>query len=165
MQQKTLLDFTMRDIAGSEVPLRKFEGRVLLVVNVASKCGLTPQYKGLQELYDRYKDRGFEILGFPANDFMWQEPGSDSEIQQFCTTKYSVTFPVFSKISVKGKGIHPLYEFLTLPQTNPKFHGKIGWNFAKFLLDRKGNVIARFEPKTEPLSPEVTEAVEHALAL
>ena len=165
MQQKTLLDFTMRDIAGSEVPLRKFEGRVLLVVNVASKCGLTPQYNGLQELYDRYKDRGFEILGFPANDFMWQEPGSDSEIQQFCTTKYSVTFPLFSKISVKGKGIHPLYEFLTRPETNPKFHGKIGWNFAKFLLDRKGNVVARFEPKTEPLAPDVTEAVEHALAL
>ena len=155
----------MRDIAGSEVPLRKFEGRVLLVVNVASKCGLTPQYNGLQELYDRYKDRGLEILGFPTNDFMWQEPGTDSEIQQFCTTKYSVTFPLFSKISVKGKGIHPLYEFLTRPETNPEFHGKIGWNFAKFLLDRKGNVIARFEPKTEPLAPEVTEAVEHALAL
>jgi len=163
MPMTSILDFTMKDITGSDFALRKFEGRVLMVVNVASKCGFTPQYKGLQELYDRYKVKGFEILGFPANDFMWQEPGTDSRIQQFCTEKYSVTFPMFSKISVKGKSIHPLYEFLTSPETNPKLPGKIGWNFAKFLVDRKGDVVARFEPKTEPLAPEVIEAVEKAL--
>ena len=163
MQPSSILDFAMKDITGAEVPLRKFEGRVLMVVNVASKCGFTPQYKGLQELYDRYRDKGLEILGFPANNFRWQEPGSDSEIKQFCTAQYSVTFPLFSKISVKGRDMHPLYDFLTRPATNPKFHGKVGWNFAKFLTDRKGNVIARFEPKTEPLAPEVIEAVEKAL--
>jgi glutathione peroxidase len=164
MQKTSVLDFTMKDISGSEVPLRKFESRVLLVVNVASKCGFTPQYEGLQKLYDRYRAKGFEILGFPANDFMWQEPGSDSDIKQFCETKYSVSFPMFSKIAVKGKGIHPFYEYLTSPDTNPKFPGKIGWNFAKFLLDRNGSIVARFEPKTEPMAPEVIEAVEKALA-
>jgi glutathione peroxidase len=161
--QSSVLDFTMKDIVGNDVPLRRFEGRVLLVVNVASKCGLTPQYKGLQELYEKYRDKGFEILGFPANNFMWQEPGSDAQIQAFCTSQYSVTFPIFSKISVKGKDVHPLYEFLTSPVTNPKFSGAIGWNFAKFLADRKGNVIARFEPRKEPMSPEVVAAVEAAL--
>jgi glutathione peroxidase len=164
MQTTSVLDFTVKDISGSEVSLRKFEGQVLLVVNVASKCGLTPQYEGLQNLYDRYRDRGFQILGFPANDFLWQEPGSDSEIRQFCETKYSVSFPMFSKISVRGKGMHPLYEYLTGPDTNPRFAGKIGWNFAKFLLDRNGSIVARFEPKTEPMAPEVIEAVEKALA-
>ena len=153
----------MKDITGTDVPLRKFEGRVLLVVNVASKCGFTPQYKGLQELYEKYKDKGFEILGFPANNFMWQEPGTDTQIREFCTKNYGVTFPIFSKISVKGKDIHPLYDFLTAPATNPEFAGKIGWNFAKFLTDRTGNVIARFEPKKEPMSAEVIEAVERAL--
>ena len=154
----------MKDIIGNRVPLRTFEGRVLLVVNVASKCGFTPQYKGLQELYEKYKDKGFEVLGFPANNFMWQEPGTDTQIREFCTENYAVTFSMFSKISVKGKDIHPLYDFLTAPATNPKFAGKIGWNFAKFLTDRKGNVIARFAPKTEPMSAEVIEAVEAALA-
>jgi glutathione peroxidase len=163
MQTTSVLDFTMKDIAGADVPLKTFEGRVLLIVNVASKCGLTPQYKGLQALYERYKEKGFEILAFPANDFLRQEPGSDKEIQEFCTTNYAVTFRLFSKIAVKGKDIHPLYEYLTRPDTNPKFFGKIGWNFAKFLIDRKGNVVARFEPKTDPLSPKIAEAVEAAL--
>jgi glutathione peroxidase len=163
MQTTTVLDFTMKDIAGKEVSLRGFEGKVLLIVNVASKCGFTPQYEGLQKLYDRYRAKGFEILGFPANDFMWQEPGSDAEIQKFCSTKYSVTFPLFSKITVKGKGIHPLYDYLTNPETS-RFPGKVGWNFAKFLLDRKGTVVGRFDPKTEPLSPEVTAAIEAVLA-
>jgi len=163
MQTTTVLDFTMKDIAGKEVSLKSFEGKVLLIVNVASKCGLTPQYEGLQALYDRYREKGFEILAFPANDFMWQEPGTDTEIQKFCSTKYSVTFPLFSKITVKGKGIHPLYEYLTSPETS-RFPGKTGWNFAKFLLDRQGNIVGRFDPKTEPLSPEVTAAVEAALA-
>ena len=154
----------MKDIKGQDVPLAAFRGRVLLVVNVASKCGLTPQYEGLQELYDRYKDKGLEILAFPANNFLRQEPGTDSEIQQFCSTTYSVTFRLFSKISVKGKDIHPLYQFLTGRETNPGFHGKIGWNFAKFLADRQGTVIGRFEPKVNPTSPEVISAVEKALA-
>jgi len=164
MEPGSLLDFTMKDIKGQDVPLAAFRGRVLLVVNVASKCGLTPQYKGLQELYDRYREKGLEILAFPANNFLWQEPGTDSEIQQFCSTTYSVTFRLFSKISVKGKDIHPLYQFLTRPETNPGFHGKIGWNFAKFLADREGTVIGRFEPKVEPTSPEVISALEKALA-
>jgi glutathione peroxidase-family protein len=161
--RRSLLDFTMKDITGTDVPLRKFEGCVLLVVNVASRCGFTPQYKGLQELYEKYKDKGFEILGFPANNFMWQEPGTDTQIREFCTENYGVTFPIFSKISVKGKDIHPLYDFLTAPAANPDFAGKIGWNFAKFLTDRTGNVIARFEPKKEPMSAEVIKAVERAL--
>ena len=163
--ESSLLNFTIKDIIGIDVPLRKFEGRVLLLVNVASKCGLTPQYKGLQELYEKYKDKGFEILAFPANNFLWQEPGTDSQIREFCTTNYSITFPIFSRISVKGKDIHPLYEFLTAAATNPKFAGKIGWNFAKFLTDRAGNVIARFEPKKEPMSPEIIKAVEAALEM
>ena len=163
MQVTSVLDFTMKDIAGSDVPLRRFEGRALLIVNVASKCGLTPQYKGLQSLYERCREKGFEILAFPANDFLGQEPGSDKEIQEFCTVNYSVAFPLFSKISVKGKDIHPLYEYLTRAETNPKFAGKIGWNFAKFLIDRKGNVTARFEPKMDPLAPKIIEAVEAAL--
>jgi glutathione peroxidase len=163
MPTASLLDFTMKNIAGQDVALRTFEGRVLLLVNVASKCGLTPQYRGLQELYDRYRQKGLEILGFPANNFLGQEPGSDQQIQEFCSQRYSVTFPLFSKISVKGRDIHPLYEFLTRPATNPGFDGKIGWNFAKFLVDRTGKVIARFEPKTSPVSPEVIDAVERAV--
>lgn len=154
----------MKDIRGVETPIRKFEGKVLLVVNVASKCGLTPQYASLQTLYDRYKDKGLEILGFPANNFLRQEPGSDSDISEFCSTKYGVTFPLFSKISVRGRDIHPMYKFLTEPATNPKFPGKIGWNFAKFLIDRRGAVIARFEPKVNPLDPEVTSAIEATVA-
>ncbi len=154
----------MKDITGHEVPLRTFEGRALLVVNVASKCGLTPQYESLQKLYDRYHPKGLEILGFPANNFLGQEPGSDEAIKEFCSTRFSVTFPMFSKISVKGKDIHPLYQFLTSRDTNPDFAGKIGWNFAKFLTDRTGKVVARFEPKTDPFSDEVIGAVEKALA-
>jgi glutathione peroxidase len=163
MQTASFLDVLVKDISGSEVSLRTFEGQVLLVVNVASRCGFTPQYAGLQTLYDRYRDRGFQVLAFPANDFLRQEPGSDSEIRQFCKTKYSVSFPLFSRISVRGKSIHPLYEYLTGPDTTPKFSGKIRWNFSKFLLDRRGTVVARFEPKTEPMSPEIIDAVESAL--
>jgi len=164
MSNESILDFSMKDINGVETPIRKFEGKVLLVVNVASKCGFTPQYKSLQTLYELYKDKGLEILGFPANDFLRQEPGSDAEIREFCSTKYSVTFPLFAKISVKGKDIHPLYKFLTAPATNPKFPGKIGWNFAKFLVDRTGSVIGRFEPKVDPLDAQVKSAIEGALA-
>ncbi|MGD0727967.1 MAG: glutathione peroxidase [Spirochaetia bacterium] len=164
MSIESILDFSLKDTHGVETPMRKFEGKVLLVVNVASKCGFTPQYKSLQILYDRYKDKGLEILGLPANNFLHQEPGSDSEIREFCSTRYGVTFPLFAKISVRGRDIHPMYKFLTEPATNPKFPGKIGWNFAKFLVDRTGAVIGRFEPKVDPLDGQVTSALEEALA-
>ncbi len=164
MEEKTVLDFTLNDITGAPVPLRRFAGKALLIVNVASKCGFTPQYEGLQALYERYRDKGLEILGFPANNFLWQEPGSNEQIRAFCSTKYSVTFPLFSKISVRGKDTHPLYAFLTDKRTNPEHAGPIPWNFAKFLVDRSGRVIGRFEPKVGPLSADMTSAVEAALA-
>ncbi len=154
----------MKDITGTPVSLSGFRGKVLLVVNVASKCGFTPQYAGLQSLYGRYRSRGFEILGFPANDFLWQEPGSDQEIQQFCSMKYGVSFPIFSKISVKGRKIHPLYKYLTDSETNPKTSGKITWNFNKFLVDRNGNIVSRFDSKVEPLDGRLVSAVEAAIA-
>jgi glutathione peroxidase-family protein len=135
---KTIYEVIARDIDGQDRSLSEFAGKVLLIVNVASKCGFTPQYKNLQALYTRFKDRGFEILGFPANDFMRQEPGTEAEIKNFFSLTEGVTFPMFSKISVKGKSIHPLYAFLTDKETNPQFSGKISWNFNKFLLDRKG---------------------------
>ena len=160
----SVLDFTMKDIDGKDVPLAKFQGKVLLIVNTASQCGHTPQYKGLQEIYQKYKDQGFEVLAFPANEFGAQEPGTDEQIKQFCSTRYKVSFPLFSKIVVKGKGIHPLYEYLTAETTDPKHAGPIPWNFAKFLVNRKGEVIARFEPGVKPDSSELTSAVEKALA-
>ena len=158
------LDFKMKDIDGKEVDLAKTcKGKVVLVVNVASKCGLTPQYDELQKLYDTYKERGLVILGFPANEFGAQEPGTNAEIKEFCTTKYKVTFPMFSKIVVKGEGIHPLYKFLTEKETDPKFAGEIKWNFTKFLVDRDGKLAARFEPKIAPSAKEVAAAIEAAL--
>jgi glutathione peroxidase len=134
-----------------------------MIVNVASRCGFTPQYEGLQKLYLKYKDQGFVILGFPANNFGGQEPGSDEEIKTFCSAKYSVTFPIFSKISVKGDDIHPLYKLLTSKDTDPEFGGDIKWNFSKFLLNKDGKVIARFEPAVKPDSDQVIQAVEKAL--
>jgi glutathione peroxidase len=163
-QPVSVLDFQAKDINGTEVSLSKYQGKVLLIVNTASQCGLTPQYKGLEADYEKYKGQGLEVLGFPANEFGKQEPGTNEEIKEFCNTKYKVSFPMFSKIVVKGEGIHPLYDFLTAEKSNPKFAGKIGWNFAKFLVNRKGEVIARFEPKVAPDSPEVTSAIEKALS-
>jgi glutathione peroxidase len=160
----SVLDFTMKDIDGKDVPLAKYQGKVLLLVNTASQCGYTPQYKGLQEIYQKYKEQGLEILAFPANEFGAQEPGTDEQIKQFCSTKYKVSFPLFSKIVVKGKEINPLYAYLTGESTNPKFSGTIRWNFAKFLVNRKGEVIARFEPGTRPESAKLTAAIENALA-
>ncbi len=162
--KKGILKFTMKDIDGQPVDLSKYEGKVLLVVNTASQCGLTPQYKQLEEVYAKYKAKGFEILAFPANEFGKQEPGTDSEIKEFCSTNYKVSFPLFSKIVVKGKGIDPLYQFLTSPETNAKFAGDIQWNFAKFLVNKKGEVIARFAPQIKPDSADVTAAIEAALA-
>lgn len=160
----SVLDFTAKANDGRDVDLSTYKGDVLLIVNTASQCGYTPQYEGLQAIYERYKDRGFQVLAFPANEFGGQEPGSDAEIRQFCTSRYNVTFPLFAKIVVKGEGQHPLYRFLTSPETNPEFGGEIPWNFTKFLVDRQGRVIARFEPKDRPESPEVTSAIEQALA-
>ena len=161
---RSVLDFKMRDIDGKEVKLKKYKGDVLLVVNVASKCGYTPQYEGLQATYAKYKDRGFSVLGFPANNFGSQEPGTETEIKEFCSSKYHVTFPMFAKISVKGVDQDPLYKFLTDKETNPDFAGDIKWNFSKFLVDRKGKVVARFEPKVKPDSDEVNAAIEKYLA-
>ena len=160
----SVLNFKMKDIDGHEVDLAQYQGKVLLIVNTASKCGLTPQYKDLESVYEKFKGQGFEILGFPANEFGAQEPGSNTEIKEFCSTKYKVSFPMFSKIVVKGEGIHPLYSFLTSESTNGKFAGESPGNFTKFLVNRKGEVIARFEPREKPTSEVVIGAVEKALA-
>ena len=159
----SVLDFTMKSIDDKDVPLDTFRGKVLLIVNVASKCGMTPQYAELQEVYETYGDSGFVILGFPANNFGSQEPGTNPEIKTFCSLNYGVTFPLFSKISVRGKDRHDLYTFLTGKDTNPEFSGAIKWNFTKFLVSKKGQVINRFEPKTTPSSPDVVQAIEQAL--
>jgi glutathione peroxidase len=156
-------EFTLNSIDGQPVPLAQFQGKVALIVNVASRCGFTPQYAGLEALYNKYRDRGFVVLGFPANNFLWQEPGSNQAIQEFCSTRYHVTFPMFAKVSVKGSDKTPLYRFLTDKQANPSTGGEIRWNFTKFLADRDGKVIARFGSKMAPESPEVIAAIEAAL--
>ena len=158
-----VLDFTLNSIDGKPAPLAQYRGKVVLLVNVASRCGYTPQYAGLEKVYEQYKDRGFVILGFPANNFGAQEPGTDQEIKTFCSSKYNVTFPMYSKISVKGADIHPLYQFLTDKQANPKTGGDIQWNFTKFLVGKDGKVIARFESAVTPESADVTSAIERAL--
>ena len=163
-EKPSALDFKMTTIEGKDAALSAYRGKVVLIVNVASKCGLTPQYKGLEAVYQKYGAKGLVILGFPANNFGAQEPGTNEEIKQFCSATYGVTFPMFSKISVKGADIHPLYAFLTGEKTNPGFSGDIAWNFAKFLLDRSGAVIRRFDPKTTPESEAIVNAIEAALA-
>ncbi|MEO6396930.1 MAG: glutathione peroxidase [Tepidiformaceae bacterium] len=155
------LDYIMKRLDGREESLETYLGKVVLMVNVASKCGLTPQYKGLQGLYERFHGQGLEILGFPANDFMAQEPGTDDEIGQFCEINYGVTFPLFSKITVKGEGMHPLYEELTsMPEP---IGGDVLWNFQKYLLNRDGDVVAKFGPRTEPLDADLVAQVESLL--
>ncbi len=160
---KSVLDFKMKDIDGKEVALKKYKGDVLLIVNTASKCGYTPQYEGLQAIYEKYKAQGFYVLGFPANNFGGQEPGKESEIKEFCESKYKVTFPMFAKISVKGEDQHPFYNFLTAKETNSKFSGDITWNFNKFLVNRKGEIVARFSSKDTPQSETITQAIEKYL--
>jgi glutathione peroxidase len=157
----SVYDFTLNDIDGKPVSLNQFKGKVLLIVNTASFCGNTPQYSELQDLYETYEEKGLEILAFPANNFGQQEPGSDAEIKSFCFTKYSLTFPLFSKISVKGQDKHPLYHYLT--EQSP-FPGEVEWNFQKYLIDRSGNVVARYHHRTKPLSNEVITDVERVLA-
>ena len=159
----SVLDFKVKDIDGTEVKLKKYKGNVLLVVNTASKCGYTPQYESLEATYNKYKDKRFFVLGFPANNFGSQEPGTDAEIKEFCTSKYHVTFPMFAKISVKGEDQDPLYAYLTDLKINPVYGGVITWNFNKFLIDRKGAIVGRFSSKQTPDSPEVIAAIEQAL--
>ena len=159
----SIYDFTMKSIDGQPVSLKSYDGKVVLLVNVASKCGFTPQYTGLEALYEKYKDRGFVIVGIPANNFGSQEPGTNEEIKTFCTRKYNVTFPMMAKVSVLGDDETPLYRFLTDKSANPQIGGDIKWNFTKFLFDRNGKPVARFEPAVTPDSPEVQSAIESAL--
>ncbi len=158
----SVYDFTMNDIDGNPLPLSQFKGKVMMVVNTASFCGNTPQYEGLQTLYEQYRDQGFTILAFPANDFGKQEPGNNKEIAEFCYTKYSLEFPLFSKITVLGDHKHPLYRYLT---EDTAFKGEIKWNFQKFLVDRTGEVTARYAPKQQPLSPQIVGDIEKALKI
>lgn len=161
---KTVYDFTVKDIDGKDVSLSQYKGKVLLIVNVASLCGNTPQYKDIEALYEKYKSKGLVVLGFPANNFMGQEPGSDKEIKQFCTKEYAVTFPMFSKISVKGKDIAPLYSYLTQKSENGVIDAKVGWNFQKFLVSKKGTVISSLAPGTSVNDETFMKAIEKALA-
>ncbi len=157
-----IYDFTLPSIDGKPMPIADYKGKVILVVNVASRCGYTPQYSALESLYEKYKDKGFVILGFPANNFGGQEPGTNEEIKTFCSRKYNVSFPLYSKVSVKGEDETPVYQYLT-KQTKPEISGDIKWNFTKFLVDRNGKVVQRFEPAVTPDSQEVTTAIENLL--
>jgi len=154
------LEFTLKANDGSDHALSQYKGKVVLLVNVASQCGLTPQYTQLEALYEKYKDKGLVVLGIPCNDFGGQEPGSDADIKTFCTTKYKVTFPLLAKIHVQGAEIAPLYKHLTVGGAKP---GKITWNFEKFLVGRDGALAERFAPKTKPNDPAVVKAIEAAL--
>ncbi len=158
------LDFKLKSIDGQEMDLAQFKGKPVLLVNVASRCGLTKQYTALQAVHEKYKDQGLVVVGIPANNFGAQEPGTEAEIKEFCTTKYNVTFPMTSKISVAGDDKHALYKFLTEEKTAKDFAGDIEWNFAKFLVDRNGNLMARFSSGTKPDDAKVTGAIEKALA-
>ncbi len=158
------LNFTVKSLDGKEVALSKYQGKVVLVVNVASQCGATPQYAPLQGLQKTFKDDGLVVLGFPSNQFGQQEPGSAAEIKEFCTSKYNVTFDMFSKIDVNGEKADPFYQYLTGAETNPQFAGKIGWNFEKFLIGRDGKVVARFKTDVDPDSEEVVAAIKKELA-
>ncbi len=158
------LDFEVKSIDGDAVKLADYEGKVVLIVNVASQCGLTGQYSGLQGLFEKYKDKGLVVLGFPCNQFGSQEPGTEADIKQFCSTKYSVTFPMFSKVDVNGAGAAPFYKFLTSQDASPVGDGKISWNFEKFLIGRDGKVINRFSPRVSPSDAELVKAIEEELS-
>lgn len=156
-------NITAKTIDGTDKALKDYAGKTLLVVNVASQCGLTPQYEGLQKLYEQYRARGLEVLGFPCNQFGAQEPGSEGQIKTFCETRFGVTFPLFAKLEVNGAGRHPLYGYLTAQPTQPDGPGDIQWNFAKFLVDKSGTVVARFSPTVAPSAPELVQAIERTL--
>jgi len=157
------LNFKVKDIDGKDVDLNAYKGKVVMIINVASKCGYTPQYKGLEALYEKYKDKGFVILGFPANNFKSQEPGTNAEIKEFCTSKFAVTFPLFSKISVKGDDQAPLYKYLTALDVKPKGKGDVSWNFEKFLVDKDGKVIGRYKSAVTPEDKDLLATIEAAL--
>jgi glutathione peroxidase len=159
-----VLDHKVKTIKGEEVDLTKYQGKVLLVVNVASKCGATPQYEQLESLSDKYKDKGLAVLGFPCNQFGGQEPGTEEDIVKFCKAKYDVSFDMFAKIDVNGPEASPVYKTLTSKETDPKFAGDIKWNFEKFLIGRNGEIVARFPTGTKPDAPEVVKAIETELA-
>jgi glutathione peroxidase len=159
----TIYDHDVTSLDGSSADLHDHEGEALLIVNVASKCGLTPQYEGLERIHEQYKDRGFSVLGFPCNQFMGQEPGTSEEIAEFCSTTYGVTFPLFSKIEVNGEHRDPLYAELTETSDAEGHAGDIRWNFEKFLVSPKGEVVARFAPQVEPEAPELIDAIEAQL--
>ena len=163
LTEKSIYDFVLKDINGNDVKMDQYRGKALMLVNVASQCGFTPQYEGLQKIYSKYKEQGFLVLGFPANNFGAQEPGSNEEIKNFCSTRFNVTFPMFSKISVKGSDEHPFYRFLTEKETNPDYAGEIKWNFSKFLADKTGKVVARFDSGVGPEDGSVIESIEKAL--
>ncbi|MEX2286764.1 MAG: glutathione peroxidase [Planctomycetaceae bacterium] len=154
----------MKSLSGKTVDLSKYSGKVVLIVNTASQCGLTPQYEGLQKLHEKYNDKGLAVLGFPCNQFGGQEPGTEEEISEFCTQNYGVKFDMFAKIEVKGEKRDPLYKYLTEQQTEPKSSGDITWNFEKFLIGRDGKVAARFIPKTKPESEQLVASIEKELA-
>lgn len=158
------LDFTLKSLDGKDVDLSAYQGKVVMIVNVASKCGLTPQYEQLQDLHEKYSGQGLAILGFPCNQFKGQEPGTDAEIRKFCTANYGVEFDMFSKIEVNGDGAADLYKYLKSVPTSPKGTGEISWNFEKFVLDRSGNVVARFQPRTRPDDPAVVSLIESKLS-
>ena len=161
---KTIHEFELKDITGKNKKLATYKGKVLLVVNVASKCGLTPQYQGLEALYQEKEGEGFAVLGFPCNQFGGQEPGSDADVATFCSTKYDVHFPLFSKLEVNGAGRAPLYAWLTAEPTKPDGPGDIVWNFAKFVVGKDGRVKARFNPRVAPDDPALRAAIDSALA-
>lgn len=158
----SIYDIALKDIDGNRSSLKPYQGKVLLIVNVASKCGFTPQYTALEAIYQKYKDQGLVVLGFPCNQFGQQEPGTDLEIKQFCTSKFDVTFPMFDKLEVNGPNRHPLY--VLLAGADSPFPGNIGWNFTKFVIGRDGKILNRFASPVKPDSPEVTKAIETALA-
>lgn len=160
-QNSGIHQFSVRTLEGEEFNLSSLKGKKVMIVNVASKCGLTPQYEQLQQLYETYKDSNFIIIGFPANNFMNQEPGTSNEIREFCTSNYGVSFPIMEKISVKGKDIHPLYAWLTQKSLNGVMDAEVQWNFQKFLIDENGNLVMVIAPKKSPLSPEIIEWIRN----
>ena len=161
VKSQSIYQFEAEDINGKLIPISSFKGKKIMIVNTASKCGLTPQYKELEELYEKYKEKNFIIIGFPANNFMRQEPGDNKQIAQFCSATYGITFPMMAKISVKGKDMHPIYKFLTNKELNGKISSSVKWNFQKYLIDENGILVKVISPQTSPLDKEIIEWVEN----